>query len=65
MVRRDGMGRHGRSEDLCGTEIEIAVGRLSISYIIQGRDVDCFSGAQVGRGVGGGCGSRCGVGVRH
>jgi len=55
------MGRHGRSEDLCGTEIEIAVERLSISYTIRVFDVDCLFRVQVGRGVGGDCGPSCGV----
>ena len=58
MVRRDVMGRHGRSEDLCGTEIEIVVERLRCSYTIRVFDVDCLFRVQVGRGVGGDCGSR-------
>jgi len=59
MVTRDGMGRHGRSEDLCGTEIEIVVRRLKVSYTVQGCGLDCISRVQVGRGVGGDCGSWC------
>ena len=59
MVRRDGMGRHGRSEDLCSIEIEIVVERLRFSYAIRAFDVDCLFKVEVGRGVGGGCGSRC------
>jgi len=52
------MGRHGCSEDLCGTEVEIVVERLRVSYTIQGRDIDCWFRVQVGRGVGGDCGPR-------
>jgi len=29
------MGRHGRSEDLCGTEVEIIMERLRVSYTVQ------------------------------